>query len=317
MQGEDIKSSNTPSTPNGFDLMGFAQHVAKHIAVEHAKVLDAMESVKRQDIQNGFSSKIVALDPLGNLVLNLKDTTRTVILQAQSGYLDGLTVQIGDFAFTYPTKLITIDNLHLPTFSQTIKLNGVAGTTYVVSESTIQDLHLSDVIKGFSNLNGSVSFATPQDVVLTGSNTTDGSVLFEPGLLFNETTYDRPRNNTKGTLLASQARTATTISPTITNYNATGIMIVLNVTTIGTGNLNILFQELNPATNGNYTLAVSANITTTGEFIVAIRPGISSTGGGGVVINAVSMQVPKTLDVAVQHTDASSWTYSLSYFFTK
>lgn len=48
--------------------------------------------------------------------------------------------------------------------------------------------------------------------------------------LFNGTTWDRSRNNVEVTVLASAARTSTTNSADLVNYNARGVRIFLDIT---------------------------------------------------------------------------------------
>lgn len=148
------------------DWLGLAKHFAQHTAMELAKVFDAMESVKRYQETNAYSPGIVALNELGENTVDLKDTTRSIIIQAQNGYLDGLTLQIGNLKFTYPSEQITVDCLHLPTLNERVKLIGTAGDSYIFIETSISDFRLSDALN-----NSTVVFPTPQDVILTtGSN---------------------------------------------------------------------------------------------------------------------------------------------------
>jgi hypothetical protein len=62
---------------------------------------------------------------------------------------------------------------------------------------------------------------------------------------FNGINWDRERNNTQGTLLASAARTATATSPNQTNYNAKGVQLTIDVTAVsGTGGLILVLQGI-------------------------------------------------------------------------
>jgi hypothetical protein len=135
----------------------------------------------------------------------------------------------------------------------------------------------------------------------------------ETALLFNGATFDRQRGNTEGTLLASAARTATTSSSIMVNYNARGVAIILNVTVAsGTGGLQARVVGINPVTAGTYTVASNMTaIVATGVYIVEIYPGITGTGGNVVQRNAGIL--PRQWQGQVVHGDASSYTYSLGY----
>lgn len=163
-----------------------------------------------------------------------------------------------------------------------------------------------------------VSSTNALPVQLTGSNPQDTKT---PGIgdinslhsAYNNATWDRWRNNTQGTLLASAARTTTTGSPTQTNYNAKGVLVVLDVTAAsGTGGLQPTIRGLDPVTAKVCALTIAPTaITATGTYVFEIYPG--STGTGGVVTQRTSGVLPRTWVVNIQHGDASSYTYSVGY----
>lgn len=137
--------------------------------------------------------------------------------------------------------------------------------------------------------------------------------------LFNGTNYDRERGNIEGTLLASAARTASTFSPTQTNYNHRGVMMWLNVTVAGTGNLYVRLWGQDPITglNANMTVAPPTNVVTgTGLYAAGFYPGWSTGPSGATAAQTTitaSVAVPRKWSASVQHSDGSSWTYSLGY----
>lgn len=168
-------------------------------------------------------------------------------------------------------------------------------------------------IKNASNLYVPVSATAPLPTALTGSNVTDGEALFEPGLLFNETTYDRPRNNTEGTLLASLARTATTNSANQTNYNAKGVTVIVSVTVAGTGSLSPLIVGLSPSGATTYIiLSATTLVTAPGKYIYVVYPGIGTA--SGEVTQTESQVIPRTWYVLLSKSDNSSWTYDVESF---
>lgn len=133
---------------NGIDFLGIAKHFAKHTAQELARLLDAKMHVERLEITNGYTPEIVSLDALGNHIVNIKESTRTIIIQKQGGHLDGTTILIGGLSLTYPANTILIDSIHVLTISQTMTIAGVKGDSYILIQSAIPNVSLSDY---FSN----------------------------------------------------------------------------------------------------------------------------------------------------------------------
>jgi hypothetical protein len=128
---------------------------------------------------------------------------------------------------------------------------------------------------------------------------------------------ERWRNNTQGTLLASGARTATTVSPVQTNHNAKGIIVFLNITLAsGTGGLQVDIRGRDPVSNNPADLIpIPTAITAAGLYLYELFPGSSTAGvaGANKVQQRTQGVLPRSFDVAVLHGDASSYTYSLGY----
>lgn len=291
------------SAPQNLDLMGLAQHFAQHTAMELAKVFDAMDRVRRQEIERGFKSGVVALDVLGNADIELLDSTKTVILQAQNGYLDGLTVQLGDFKFTYPNKQITVDNLHVPTFNPRMKLTGTAGTTYIVSQSSIGDLVLSDVVKGFSNISGNVTpynssgtelftSTNPGEVSLTGSN-----VPFASTHIDFVGSMDNTGNITNGSQSVASGATyyASLSSPLLGGYTRYGLIAYVSggpsaTLTIGSGLNNI--GLLSSQTSSTWVAGGSGAYSYVDNYqtaLYSLSASLKNTGASALTIYFMSM----------------------------
>lgn len=130
---------------------------------------------------------------------------------------------------------------------------------------------------------------------------------------YNGATWDRQRGNTEGTLLASAARTATTVSPIQTNHNARGVIVWLNVTLAsGTGGLQVRVQGQCPVSAAVAGMnAAPTAIIATGLVGYAFYPGSVATGAG--IVQVSSVPLPRTWQVSVTHADGSSYTYSLGY----
>ena len=125
--------------------------------------------------------------------------------------------------------------------------------------------------------------------------------------LYNSSTWDRQRNNTDLTILASAARTATASSADITNYNGRGAHIVINVTAV-TSTPSVVFtvEGKDALSSAYYTILTSAAITGTGTTALTVYPG--ATAAANV---AVSQILPRTWRVTATHGDADSITFSV------
>jgi hypothetical protein len=128
--------------------------------------------------------------------------------------------------------------------------------------------------------------------------------------LYNGATWDLQRGNVNATALTSAARTSQTVSANLTNYNATGLAVFIDVTVAsGTGGLTIVVQGIDPISGTAVTIfTASAALTTTGTRMYTLYPGI--TVGGN---QAQSSVIPRTFRILVNHGDASSYTYSVGY----
>lgn len=132
-------------------------------------------------------------------------------------------------------------------------------------------------------------------------------------LLFNNTDWDKWRNNTEGTIKVSAARTTTYSSNLQTNYNHKGIYVILNVTAkTGAPSITMKLEVKNPITAGYSAFtATSAAITTTGTYILALHPALVDT--AGVFHLACDALLPRSWRLYVSHANADSITYSVSY----
>lgn len=161
-----------------------------------------------------------------------------------------------------------------------------------------------------------VTGSNPQDTKTPGSG--DVNALLSG---FNGTSWDRWRNNTSGTLLASAARTSNTASPNQTNHNARGIIITLDITAapatpVGTG-IGVAVLGLDPVTGKNFLIGnYSPSKNSIGTFSMELYPGINLPTGvaSNSIIYIVSAALPRTWFVYVSNNNAAdSFTYSVGY----
>lgn len=138
-----------------------------------------------------------------------------------------------------------------------------------------------------------------------------GLLTTSRGFMYNETGWDRQRGNTEETALASAARTATTTSSDLTNYNARGVIVRLNVTAVPGGDtVKLTLQYKDPATAGYVTILDAPAFATATASIVCLYPGIADTETRFSAFE--EMPLPRTWRVRIVHSAGSSFTYSVS-----
>jgi len=130
-------------------------------------------------------------------------------------------------------------------------------------------------------------------------------------LLYNDTTWDRERNNTEGTLLASAAYTTTTSSADTINYNSSALALFVDVTSI-TASPSVTAQlDWKDPVSGDYEpiWIATVAIVGTGEYIYLFDLG--GLGSAGEYDEAVNIRIPRTFRLTMTHADADSITYSV------
>jgi hypothetical protein len=129
-------------------------------------------------------------------------------------------------------------------------------------------------------------------------------------MAYNGASWDRWRNNTEGTLLASAARTATPPSSTMTNYNHRGLDLQFRVTAV-TGSPSLTVSVQTQDADGNWvSIASFTAVTAVGVYSYQIYPGAQSSASYTSVRGTA---LPRTWRVLVTHGTADSVTYSLKY----
>lgn len=141
--------------------------------------------------------------------------------------------------------------------------------------------------------------------------TSNSRILYVNTKTFNGSTWDRQRNNEEVTLLASAARTAQTDSTDQTNFNAKGIMIILDITidAVSVGlTPSILMKD--PVSGKDVIIwTAAAAATAVGTDIYLIYPGVLAADFNGT--EAVSIALPRTWVLRIAVADADEATYSV------
>lgn len=128
------------------------------------------------------------------------------------------------------------------------------------------------------------------------------------GALFNGTTLDRPRNNIDhGTVgITASGATTTQTGADQTNYNHRGAIIVLDMTSVGTGNVTLSVQGKDALSGKYYTIFTGSAISTNSTNVYTIYPGATATANV-----SVSYPLPRTWRVTVTANNANATTYTV------
>lgn len=135
-----------------------------------------------------------------------------------------------------------------------------------------------------------------------------GAGILTFGSNYNGSTWDRPYNNIEATLLASAARTTTQTSADIVCYNAEKLIVVLDMTVVGTGSVTVSIQGKDSASGKYYDILVGAAITTNSTNRYRVGKDLAS------VANSIAQDyLPRVIRIVVTANNANSATYSVGY----
>lgn len=161
-------------------------------------------------------------------------------------------------------------------------------------------------INGSSMADGTTAVPVGSGVVNGGSS---GHAVGVIGLLYNGASKDLPRANVEGTALASAARTASTQSADIVNYNGRGVLVFVDVTAVtATPSITVAIEGKDPVSGKYFTLLTGAALTAVSTQLLVVYPGVTETANADV-----ATPLPRTWRVNVTHADADSITYSIGY----
>jgi hypothetical protein len=206
--------------------------------------------------------------------------------------------------------------------------NGVSATaitanaTYGISCAGLTHVRLNPLVLSSGTVSvralpsaGVAPQPAPISTPSEAASTATGFVANTQNLMFdgNALTWSFMRSNFSGTAIASGARTATNNSSDLNNNNARGVTIMLNVTSAGTGSIQVNVQGKDPVSAGYYKLAADPTaVTTAALFVYEFYPGASTAAAGGVTART-ACSLPRTFRVIVTHGNANSMTYSVGY----
>lgn len=132
--------------------------------------------------------------------------------------------------------------------------------------------------------------------------------LQEEGIgLYNGTTFDRMRTNLDNiSLVASASYTTTQTGTDQTNYNHRGLIVTLDMTTVGTGSVTLEIDMKDPVSGKYVALLTGSAVTTNVTNIYTVYPG--NTVSANVSVSTI---LPRTWRVKVTANNANAATYSV------
>jgi hypothetical protein len=109
------------------------------------------------------------------------------------------------------------------------------------------------------------------------------------------------------------SRISSTNTPTQINYNARGVHVIINVSSVGaTGGLTPSIQGVDPISGNFYNVLIAPSpITSIGTYVYEVYPGIGA--GSNDVKSRVSSALPRSWRVSITHIDSTIYTYSVGF----
>ena len=189
----------------------------------------------------------------------------------------------------------------------------VTGTPSAVSDGAAVRRHFDEYGKEgvFIGSDGTTAIVRSHASSVDGRATAEGLETVPKLYVFNDSTWDRVRNNIEVTQLASAARTGNTNGPDQTNYNARGVIITLDVTTDpGGGETLQLIVEHKDGVSSAYEILLDDGANATpGRRTVIVYPGIGAAAND--VTTIAGYPLPRTWRVRVVHSAGGTWNYSV------
>lgn len=133
------------------------------------------------------------------------------------------------------------------------------------------------------------------------------------GYRYNGSTFDRMRNNALELIAASAARTAVLTGADMVNFNARGLLVVVNVTARAAASTLQVEMQLKDPISGEYKqIWTAAGAINTADDTITFLFYPTVAGGADLYTETVDMVLPKYLRFVVTPNDANSVTYSVS-----
>lgn len=190
--------------------------------------------------------------------------------------------------------------------AQLVASNTAANLAVTASLAATQTLTTVTTVGTVTTLSQFLASAAAADA--TANPTSTGVRSFK--LNFNGTTWDRNYGNLEATLLASAARTTTQTSADIINYNWKKLVVVLDMTVVGTGSVTVTIDGKDTASGKYYNILTGAAIVTNSTNRYRIGETLAAAA------NSVAQDyIPRIIRIVVTANNANTATYSVGYNF--
>jgi hypothetical protein len=144
-----------------------------------------------------------------------------------------------------------------------------------------------------------------------GDGVAANAVLQIANGLYNGTTLDQERGNQDNiTVLQVSGGTTTQTSNDMTNYNAIGAILVLDVTSSAPGSITLTLNGKDPVSGKYFSVLTGAAVTTVSTHVYRIYPGLTAVGNA-----TVSDILPRTWQAIVTANTAGAMTYTLGCIY--
>lgn len=212
----------------------------------------------------------------------------SVLLAASNTLNSAIQASTGATTFMWTGSLpcryfrLNVTGISAGTTSGTVEFFTVPPTAQVVAVSGIPS-----------------TLTSPADASAAGA----GVAIWSQQGLYNGATFDRQRSNVTGALIAAGATTTQT-NVALTTYNATKLVVVVNITA-GSGSVTV---AINGSTSSAYSYNLLTSTALTGVAATALRIFPDATGVANLVAKDV---VPR--NVSVTATVSGTITYGIDY----
>ena len=132
-----------------------------------------------------------------------------------------------------------------------------------------------------------------------------GQLTLSQSLQFNGTDHELVRANTEQTVRASGTASATVQSSDITNFNFSGAIFFLDITSVpgsGSATVSLTIQGKDPV-SGNYANLFTSAQVSAGTTAVMFYPGISSSANGTTGILPRTFRVQSNVSAGATSKD--------------
>jgi hypothetical protein len=191
-----------------------------------------------------------------------------------------------------------------------LKIGGVASATTPSNVTTGQRVNAWFSTAGAAMIGGVqtslADAASNTNIHLPDTNGSAGKLATTPST-FNGTTWDRQRGNMDtGALITAAGATTSQTGTDQVNYNGRCVVVVLDMTVVGTGSVTLTIQGKDTASGKYYTLLAGVAVTTNSTNVYEVCPGVTVAANA-----ATSRALPRTWRVITTANNANAATYTV------